>query len=62
MRGQVCSERPERLIVMDDVTSYRIDVDSAAIRLSADDMTHLMNHHVLSLAHTPLKDVSVRSG
>ena len=47
---------------MDDVTSYRIDVDSAAIRLSADDMTHLMNHHVLPLAHTPIKDVSVRFG
>ncbi len=64
--GSLCglarSERPGRLIVMDDVISYRIDVDSATMRLSADDMTHLMDHHVLPLAHTPIKDVIVRFG
>ena len=60
--GQVRPERPPHPIVMDDVTSYWIDVDSASARLTADDMTHLMNHHVLPLAHTPIKEVTVHFG
>ena len=62
LHGQVRSERPPRPIVMDDVTSYRIDVDGAAVRLTADDMTHLMNRHILPTAHTPIKKVAVHFG
>jgi hypothetical protein len=57
--GDVLPERSTEPIVMDDVTSYRIDAKYAEMRLSADDMARLMNRHVLPNAKTPIRHVDV---
>lgn len=62
LSGQVLPEHPPKPIVMDDTASYRIDVTSAEMRLTAEDMTRLMDRHILPDAHTPIRDVHVTFG
>ena len=62
LQGRVVQDQAPKPIVMDDLASYRIEVEQAQVRLSADDMTRLMDRHVLPSAKTPIKDVKVSFG
>ena len=46
-------------IDLDDVSSYRIAVASASMRLDAHDLTVLMNRHILPSGRSPIKHVDV---
>jgi hypothetical protein len=60
--GRMVPDRPQTPIVMDDVTSYRIEAEFAEMRLTAAGMTRLMNRHILPGAHTPIRQVEVTFG
>ncbi len=59
LHGTVQPQRGGQPIDLDDVTSYRIAVASAAMRLDAHDMTVLMDRHILPLGHGPIKHVEI---
>ena len=60
LSGRVLAEHPPKQIVMDDLSSYRIETDSAEVRLTAEGMTQLMNRHILPGGRTPIHEVKVR--
>ncbi len=62
LSGTVVPDRPPKPVTMDDVSSYRIETQYAEIRLSAEDMTRLMNRHILPSAHTAIREVNVGFG
>jgi hypothetical protein len=59
LSGRVRPTREGNPIVLDDVTSYAIAVDHASLRLTADDVTVLMNRHILPMGNSPIKHVDV---
>lgn len=62
LAGIVAQEHPDRPVVFDDPASYRIDTAYCEMRLSAADLTILMNRHILASARTAIKEVSARFG
>ncbi len=62
LSGTVVPDRPPKPVTMDDVSSYRIETQYAEIRLSAEDMTRLMNRHILPSARTAIREVNVGFG
>ena len=62
LTGSVVPEHASGRVVMDDVTSYRVEVGHAEMRLSSADMTNLMNQHILPSARTPIRHVEVSFG
>lgn len=59
LSGTVRPTREGRPITLDDVSSYEIPVEHAAVTLSARDMTVLMDRHILAIGHSPIKHVDV---
>jgi hypothetical protein len=62
LSGQVRPTRQGQPVLLDDVTSYGIVVDHASMRLTADDVTALMNRHILPMGNSPIKHVDVSFG
>jgi hypothetical protein len=59
LSGTVRPTREGRPVTLDDVSSYEIPVEHAAVTLSARDMTILMDRHILPIGHSPIKHVDV---
>lgn len=59
LSGRVRPTRQGQPIFLDDVTSYAIAVDHASLRLTAGDVTILMNRHILPMGDSPIKHVDV---
>lgn len=62
LTGTVRPERASQPVVMDDVTSYRIDAECGEMRLSSGNMTRLMNRHPLPGVRTPIRDATIAWG
>lgn len=62
LSGTVVPTRPGRLVDMNDVTSYAVEVGHADVRVPASTMTVLMNRYVLPAAGTSIRHVEVSFG
>jgi len=62
LSGTVIPTRAGRLVDMNDVTSYAVEVGNAQVRVPASKMTSLMNRYVLPAAGTSIRRVEISYG
>jgi hypothetical protein len=60
--GSVAVTRPRRPVVLDDISSYGVEIEYAKVRLSAASLSVLMNRYILPASNGPLKHVDVTYG
>jgi len=60
LSGALKPTQSGRLVDMDEVTSYQIDVAHAEVRMSAASLSALLNRYVLPSAGTAIQNVTVR--
>jgi hypothetical protein len=57
LRGRMEPTMPERPVTFDDKNSFLIEADYAETRISAADLSRLLNNHAFAYSGAPLKDL-----
>ena len=58
LSGRMLSRRDDRLVSLDDKTSFILAIDTAAVGLTLGDLGRLMNTYVFAYRGAPLRDLS----
>src|SRR5471030_2565510 len=60
--GTTAPTRPHRPVVLDDISSYGVEIEYGKVRLSAASLSVLMNRYILPASNGPLKHIDVTFG
>lgn len=59
LTGDMASTRPDTLVVLDDQSSFEIHLRHAQAAINYEDMSRLLNEHVLAYPGAPIQDLKV---
>src|SRR6185369_9290845 len=58
LTGRMLSRRDDRVVSLDDKTSFVLAIDTGRVGLTLDDLGRLMNTYVFAYRGAPLRDLS----
>jgi hypothetical protein len=59
LRGRMKSTQQDRPVTFDDASSFKLDVDSAEMAITADGLSRLLNNYAFAYEGAPLKNITV---
>jgi len=61
LQGYLTPSKPEALIVLDDSSSYTLNLASAEIALGCNSLAQILNENLFSAANAPIKQVTIEA-